>query len=145
MVAIAPPTGHPNHRLRIELEAVGLVPVVEEGGLSAVFVDDAGDLTLRYVGVLAWDANHREVQARLVATARGLAVEFAVERDDAPKGRLGVSMKRQVIGRHKVGADGHAAGVSVLHNNAGRVFKGFDTLQRSIGVGHIVVRERLSL
>jgi len=66
-------------RLRIELEARGLETRVAVDGLSAVFVDERGELRLRYRGLRAWDATGRELDVRLHSTPAGLAVSL----DDA--------------------------------------------------------------
>ncbi len=70
----SPPPGPLGSGLRIELEASGLQARVAADGLSALFVDDAAEVRLRYHGLLAWDATGFELPARLVRTARGLAV-----------------------------------------------------------------------
>ena len=75
----------------------------------------------------------------------GGGVEFTVEGDDAAEGRGGVHREGAVVGRHQVGRHGHAAGVGVLDDDAGRGVEGLHAFQRGVGVGQVVVREFLAL
>src|SRR5690606_6423711 len=73
----------------------------------------------------------------------GFAIQLAVEGDDAAEGRFAVGGVGQVIGladaalvfRHH----GHAAGVGVLDDHAGRLDEALHAFQRGVGVGHVVV------
>ena len=77
--------------------------------------------------------------------ARGIAIDFAIEGDDAAKGRGGVGAESLGIGVGCFGSNRHAAGVGVLDDDAGWGFKTFYTFPSGIGVGNIVVAELLAL
>jgi hypothetical protein len=70
----APPPGPVGKALRIELSAKGLDATLAEDGLSARFVDERGELRLRYQGLVAKDASARELASRMIVTSAGLAV-----------------------------------------------------------------------
>ena len=77
----------------------------------------------------------------------GGAVERAVDRDDAAKGRDAVAGERGLIGFDQRVAGGDAAGIGVLDDDDGRraVAKFADQLQRGVGVVVIIVGEFLAL
>ena len=77
---------------------------------------------------------------------RGLAVEFAVEGDDAAEGGFRIGAVGAVVGFEQVVAEGHAAGIGMLDDHAGRAFiELLDAFQRGIGVGDVVERQFLAL
>ena len=81
--------------------------------------------------------------------AGGFTVQLAVEGDDATEGRFAVGGIGQVISladaafvlRHH----GHAAGVGVLDDDAGRLDEALHAFKRGIGVGDVVERQLLAL
>jgi len=52
---------------------------IEEGARSGVFVDAAGELRLRYTGLMAFDATGRELEAHLAPSPEGVGISI----DDA--------------------------------------------------------------
>jgi hypothetical protein len=85
--------------------------------------------------------NWRSTMASAVA-----ASSVAVEGDDAAEGRLGIGPVGAVIGLQQVLAVGHATGVGVLDDDAGRaVVELLDALQRRVGVADVVVGQLLAL
>src|SRR5690606_29961148 len=63
----------------------------------------------------------------------------------AAEGRLRVAAVRRVVrGRGRRG-DGDAAGIRMLHDDAGDAFERHDGLERCVGVHEVVVRELLAL
>ncbi len=77
--------------------------------------------------------------------ARGVAVERAVEGDDAAKGRLRIGAVGAPVGVEQAVAERDAAGVGVLDDHAGRRVELLDALERGVGVGDVVERQRLAL
>src|SRR5690606_6767291 len=76
-------------------------------------------------------------------------VQLTVEGDDATKGGFAVGGVGQIIGFADAAIvfryHGHTAGVGVFDDHTGRFGKGFYALQRSVGVGHVVVRQFFAL
>ncbi|MBK7876734.1 MAG: FG-GAP repeat protein [Planctomycetes bacterium] len=62
--------------LWIGLEFEGLLPQLYEDGLGARLVDARAQERLRYVGLRAWDANGRAIDARLSVRAAGVGVRL---------------------------------------------------------------------
>src|SRR5690606_25566898 len=81
--------------------------------------------------------------------AGGSGVQFAVEGDDAAEGGFAVGGERQIIGLADAsvlfGYHGDTAGVGMLDDDAGRLAEALHTLQRRIGIGHVVVGQLLAL
>ncbi len=79
---------------------------------------------------------------------RGRFVQRHVEGDDAAEGRGRVGLEGLLVGFLRGAADGHAARVGVLDDDArralGRVER-FHALPRRIGIGDVVVRQLLAL
>src|SRR5690554_1670822 len=75
----------------------------------------------------------------------GLAVQLAVEGDDAAKRRSGVGLEGAVVGFQNIVAHRHATGVGVLDDDTGRFLERLDTLQSRIGIRHVVERQLLAL
>ena len=79
----------------------------------------------------------------------GLAVQLAVEGNDAAECRLGIGGVSQVIGlanaAFAVQGHGHAARVGVLDDHAGRLDEALHAFQCGVGVGHVVERQLLAL
>ena len=69
---------------------------------------------------------------------RGFFVELAVEGDDAAEGRGGVGAVRPVIRVHQRNGRGHAAGVGVLDDHAGRLVEHAHAFDGGIRVRNIV-------
>jgi hypothetical protein len=83
---------------------------------------------------------------RSTMVLRRLAVQAAVEGDDAAEGGFRVGLVGPVVGLQQVGAVGHAAGVGVLDDDAGRGgVEQLDALQGRVGVGDVVVGQFLAL
>ncbi len=74
-----------------------------------------------------------------------LAVERSVERDDAAERRGRIRLESPVVGVEQRVGNGDPAGVRMFHDHAGRMVELFDALQRRIGIGDVVVGERLAL
>ena len=77
--------------------------------------------------------------------ARGGFVDRPVEGDDAAEGRGRVGLPGLGVGLDQVRADGHAAGVGMLDDDAGRRVEGLDAFPGRVGVGDVVVAELLAL
>ena len=75
----------------------------------------------------------------------GAGVERAVEGDDAAEGRGRVGGVGAVVGGEEVLRHGHAAGVGVLDDHAGRLVELLHAFQCGVGVGEVVVAELLAL
>src|SRR5690606_13060144 len=78
-----------------------------------------------------------------------LGIQFTVEGDNAAEGRFAVGGKGQLVGLADAAVGfryhGHTAGVGVLDDDTGRLAEALHTLQRRIGVGHVVVGQLLAL
>ena len=79
----------------------------------------------------------------------GFAIQLAVEGDDAAECRLGIGGVGQVVGLADAAFvfryHGHAAGVGVLDDDAGRLDEALHAFQRGVGVGDVVERQFLAL
>ncbi len=74
------PPGDPSEPLVLRLSASGTLTTVADRDPSSLrLVNDAGETILRYGGLVAWDASGRHLSARLVSSAKLLAIEV----DDA--------------------------------------------------------------
>ncbi len=78
---------------------------------------------------------------------RHLASKCLIYRDNPSKRRNAVASEGGVIGRRETGRPGDAAGVGMLYDHAGRprIAKLGGELEGRVGVGQIVVAERLAL
>lgn len=72
-------------------------------------------------------------------------VHGTVEGDDAAEGAGGVGLEGLGVGFEGARTHGHAAGVGVLDDHAGRGVKALDAFPGRIGVGDIVVAQFLAL
>src|SRR5690606_9001819 len=76
-------------------------------------------------------------------------VQLTVKGDDAAKGGFAVGGVGQIVGFADAAIvfryHSHTAGVGVFDDHTGRFGKGLHALQRSVGVGHVVVRQFFAL
>ena len=75
----------------------------------------------------------------------GFCVQLPVEGNDAAKGGFRVGGKGEVVGVQQRRGDGHATGVGVFDDHAGRFGEILHTLQCGVGVRHVVVGQFLAL
>ena len=75
----------------------------------------------------------------------GRAVEFPVDGDDAAESRFGVGGKSPLVSFEQILAEGHAAGVGVFDDNAGRTFvELLDAFKSTVGIADVVVGNRIT-
>ena len=92
-------------------------------------------------GAMITSTNWRSTMAAAVA-----ASSSPVEGDDAAEGGLRVGGEGPLVGLQQGGAQGHAAGVGVLDDDAGRALvELLDALEGRVRVGDVVVGEFLAL
>ncbi len=73
----SPPAGEAGDPLCVELTLEGdLALRIDAAARGGVLVDAGGTTRARYTGLRAWDRNDRELEARLVSNARGIAIEI---------------------------------------------------------------------
>ena len=76
---------------------------------------------------------------------RGGAVERAVECENTAEGRDRIGLERFFIGREQVLADGGAAGIGMLDDDARRLGKALHALPGRVRIRDVVVRQFLAL
>lgn len=91
-----------------------------------------------------WRDDHFDELAR-DDRLRGFSIQLAVKGNDAAERGGRVGFVSAIVGVKNRVADGNAARVGVLDDNAGRLVELFYTLQRRIGIGNVVIGERFAL
>ena len=75
----------------------------------------------------------------------GIAVEFAIDADDAAEGRDGIGDQGFAVGLQRIGADADAAGVGVLDDGDGGLIEFLREFPAGVEVDEVVVAELLAL
>ena len=104
----------------------------------------AGQHFVRSGGEGRGDQHFDEMLAR-IHRCDDLRIDGAVEGQDAAESRGGIGLESLFISGEQAVSDGHAAGIGVLDDDAGRCAEGFDAFPGGVGVGDVVVGELLAL
>ena len=96
-------------------------------------------------GILAEAGSQQHFDELLGHGLGGVAVDRAVEGDDAAEGRGGIGREGAPVGLQRAVTNGHAAGVGVLDDDAGRLLEGLHAFPGGIGISDVVVGQLLAL
>ena len=96
-------------------------------------------------GVLAEAGGQQHFDELLGHGLGSVAVDRAVEGDDAAEGRGGIGREGAPVGLQRAVTNGHAAGVGVLDDDACRLLEGLHAFPGGIGISDVVVGQLLAL
>ena len=88
---------------------------------------------------------HQHLDELLGDLQSRIDIQRTVQRDDAAESRGRVGLEGAAVGVQRVRAQCHAAGVGVLHDDAGGRVKTLDAFPGGVGVGDVVVAQFLAL